>query len=231
MQEQLIEIPFKQQALVRQSELIPLDALEVPITIIGAGAVGSFTALSLVKMGFENITVYDFDKIETANMNCQFYRISDIGKFKVEALKELIKDFTGVEIEAKNERYEGGTFPGIVIMAVDSMAVRRLIWDNHKEVAFNTKLIVDARMAIENVLCYAMKPLVEKDIASYEKTLYTDANAVEERCTNKAIVFTVMSIAGLISKILKDFVTDKPYSRVTFWSIENNSQQCFPSNK
>lgn len=231
MQEQLIEIPFKQQALVRQSELIPLDALEVPVTIIGAGAVGSFTALSLVKMGFENITVYDFDKIETANMNCQFYRVGDIGKFKVEALKELIKDFTGVEIEVKCERYESGTFPGIVIMCVDSMSVRKLIWENHKEIAFNTKIVIDARMAIQQVLCYAMKPLVEKDIVSYDKTLYTDGDSHEERCTNKAIVFTVMSIAGLICKIVKDFVTDKPYSRVTMWNIENNKQECFSSHK
>lgn len=220
---------FENAHLTRQLDLIDPGLLNESITIIGAGAIGSFTALSLAKMGFENITVYDFDKIEVENMNAQFYRFKDIGKPKVQALKELVYDFTEVEINAKNEKYESGQFPGIVISAVDNMAVRKLIWNNHAEIALKTKLIVDGRMAAETALVYAMNPLSPKDVLSYEKTLYSDQNAVEERCTAKSTVYTVLGISSHICKIVKDYLThpEKKYSRVCQWSIKDNVQQCY----
>lgn len=216
--------------LARQLDLIPIDVLNEPITIIGAGAIGSFVTLALAKMGFENLTVYDFDKIEIENMNCQFYRKKDIGKFKVLALQDLVRDFSDVEITAKNEPYVDGFFPGIVIMAVDSMKVRNLIWENHKEISFHTKLIIDGRMGGESALIYAMQPLDEKDIKSYGKTLYTDENAMEERCTAKATMYTVLGISGLICKIVKDYLTKStPYSRITMWNIAQNVYQSVPA--
>jgi molybdopterin/thiamine biosynthesis adenylyltransferase len=218
--------------LTRQLEILPVDKLGENITIIGAGAIGSFTALALAKMGFENITVFDFDKIEIENMNCQFYRHSDIGKFKALALKELIKDFTNVDIQAQTTPYERGVFPGILISAVDSMKVRKLIWDNHKENSILTKLLIDPRMGAESGLVYAMNPMKRKDIDSYEKTLYTDENAVQERCTAKATMYTACMLSGYVAKVVKDFVTKAvPYPRVTQWNIGANAFQSFPSKE
>lgn len=214
--------------LTRQMDLIPVEVLDEPITIIGAGAIGSFTALALAKMGFENITVYDGDEIEVENMNCQFFRHSDIGKAKVDALYELVKDFTGVEIDAYHRYYEGGMFNGIVISAVDSMEVRKLIWDNHKEFAMNTKLVIDPRMGAETALCYAMKPMSEKDVESYAKTLYTDGEAVQERCTAKSTMYTVLSLSAHVAKVVKDFLCheNERYIRVMEWSLKDNMQLC-----
>jgi len=224
-----IEIPFKHQVLTRQLDLIPLDVLDEQITVIGAGAIGSFTVLSLVKSGFENITVYDFDIIEPENMSSQFYRIKDIGKNKVDALQDLVKEFTGVEIQVKNELYKTGTFPGIVISAVDSMEVRKLIWDNHK-VSFGTKLVIDPRMSAEFFLCYAMNPLDIQDVESYERTLYTDQDSVQERCTAKATSYTALNAAAHVVKIVKDYLThpEKKYSRTCEWNIAANAQKCYP---
>lgn len=223
-----MEDQFENAHLTRQMDLIPVDVLDEPITIIGAGAIGSFTTLSLAKMGFTNITVYDYDKIEVENMNCQFYRNKDINKFKVLALQELVEDFTGVKIKAKNELYKEGIFRGIVISAVDSMKVRRTIWENHKEVAFQTKIVVDPRMGAESALIYAMSPMNVADITSYEKTLYTDENAVQERCTAKATMYTAIMLSGQVCKILKDYlVKTNPYARVTQWNIAQNAYQSF----
>jgi molybdopterin/thiamine biosynthesis adenylyltransferase len=221
---------FENAHLTRQLDLIPVDILEEPITIIGAGAIGSFTCLALAKMGFSNITVIDFDKIDVVNMNCQFFRFKDIGKFKVDALRDLVKEFTNVEIVSRNERYESGTFRGIIISCVDNMEVRKTIWNNHKEISVGTKLVIDPRMAIEDVLCYAMNPMDPKDIESYDKSLYSDENAVQERCTAKSVMFTVLSISGHVAKILKDKLTEMPYARTTMWSIKNNAQKCFNKN-
>jgi len=118
-------------------------------------------------------------------------------------------------------------------MCVDSMKVRRLAWENHKEVAFSTKLIIDARMGAEVALAYAMKPVNEKDIISYEKTLYSDEDAEEERCTAKATVYCVLAISSHIVKIVKDFTVhpEQKYTRVCQWSIKENKQECYSNQK
>lgn len=218
--------------LTRQLEIIPVEVLGEEITVIGAGAIGSFVTLTLAKMGFENITVYDDDVIEDENINSQFFRISDIGKKKAEALFDLVKDFTGVEISFNCSRYEGGKLNGIVISAVDSMSARRMIWEEHKDFSVGTKLIIDPRMGAEMALCYAMCPTSDKDIDSYEKTLYSDEDAEHERCTAKATVYCALSLSAHVTKVVKDYLcNDKKYARVTEWSIKDNFQKCYPNKK
>lgn len=224
--------------LTRQLEIIPVSALGQKITVIGAGAIGSFAILSLVKMGFEQITVYDFDDVSVENMNCQWFRFSDVGKKKVDALKSLIHDFTGTEIKVIAERYEGvkpralggtpaGWLEGIVISSVDSMAARRLIWENILRCPGVTYLI-DPRMASEYALAYVMDPHSEADRATYEKVLYSDEAAIQERCTAKATMYTATMIAGYVAKQVKDIVTKNPYARVSHWDIGLNNLQNWP---
>lgn len=214
--------------LTRQLDIIPLSSLGARINIIGAGAIGSFTALALAKMGFEDITVWDDDKIEVENMNCQFYRQGDIGKPKVQALKELVEEFTGVELYTYNERYTGDRpLQGIVITAVDSMEVRQMIWNAHAGRAPGCKLYVDPRMSSESALCYSMQPMKPKDIESYKKTLYSDANADHERCTAKATMYTACMLSGFVAKVVKDFVCGDAYPRTTHWDIKANGFQAW----
>lgn len=50
-------------------------------------------------MGY--LKLIDFDVIEPSNLNRQAYRVSDLGKFKTEALKEQISEinpYISVEI-------------------------------------------------------------------------------------------------------------------------------------
>lgn len=220
------------KTLTRQFDLIPLETLGEKITIIGAGAIGSLVSWSLAKMGFLNQTVFDFDKIEEENMNCQLYGVSYIGMSKVEALRDIIKrDICGDEkesylmssFETVEDRYTGGTtFPGIVVSAVDSMEVRKLIWDTHKKSPVGTKFIIDPRMSIENALQYTMDPTNPKDIKDYEVTLYSDDQAVQDPCTNKATIYTSLLLAGHVVKTIKDIALGKPYARTMMWSIEKN---------
>lgn len=224
------QIKMNKPHLTRQADIIPESVLDQKIHIIGAGAIGSCTAITLAKMGFGNITVFDFDTIEVENISCQFYRHSDIGRPKVKALVDLVKDFTGENIEGIDAAYDGAKpLPGIVITAVDSMRVRRMIWDAHNGRAVRTSLMIDPRMGAEAALVYAMKPMELKDAKSYEKTLYTDEQAAFERCTAKATMYTAFMLSGHVAKIVKDFVLGDPYSRVTNWSIKGNDFQAFPS--
>lgn len=61
------------------------------VGIIGAGGLGSNLTVILLRMGFTNIIVADFDRIEPSNLNRQIYGFRQIGKPKVEALAEIVE--------------------------------------------------------------------------------------------------------------------------------------------
>lgn len=215
--------------LTRQLDLIPLSVLDKKINVIGVGAIGSFTVLSLAKMGFSDITVFDDDTISDENMNCQFYRHKDIGKEKVYALYDLVKDFTGVEITCVPRRWAGEKLQGIVITSVDNMAVRKQIWETHK--SSYAEWIVDPRMSAEYALLYVVNPKCEKDRATYEKVLYSDAESVQERCTAKSTMYTVGMISGLVAKAVKSLLTSEQYPRIAQWDIGQDNLDVFRGGK
>jgi len=63
------------------------------ILVVGCGGVGGSAILSLVRSGIENITIVDFDKVVESNLNRQEVAyISTIGKYKVDAMKDIILD-------------------------------------------------------------------------------------------------------------------------------------------
>lgn len=211
--------------LIRQSEIIPARFLDTPVTVIGAGAIGSFVVLALAKMGFNRIEVWDYDEVSDANMSCQWFRVKDIGLPKVQALQRLIRDFTELTIDIQEERYEGQKkLEGIVISSVDSMMARKIIWDSILRSPDVTYLI-DPRMAAEYALSFVIDPRSAKDRKAYETTLYSDANSVEERCTAKATMYTATMLAGYVAKHVKDIVTGTPYARTTQWNIGTNVLQ------
>jgi len=215
------EVKLIAEHLTRQAEIIPLENIEnaPPITIIGAGAIGGWLTLALAKMGLTKLTVFDFDKVEIENMNAQLYRFSDIGKPKVEALKELVHDFTEITIDAINDKYTGGKpFEGIVITALDNMEARKAIWEAHKGTLICSH-ILDPRMGAETALMYVARPIDVDDQRDYEATLLSDDDSVQERCTAKATIYTANLLSGLVAKAVKDLITGAPYPRLVQWDI------------
>ena len=57
------------------------------IAIGGAGGLGSNVAMILVRSGFKNFEILDFDSIEPSNLNRQQYFTHEIGQSKVETTK------------------------------------------------------------------------------------------------------------------------------------------------
>ena len=78
-------LELKNQHISRQLDLVPIDILDAPITVIGAGAISSWVALGLAKSGFKRIAVFDHDKVDIVNMSSQFYGIDDVNTEKVKA--------------------------------------------------------------------------------------------------------------------------------------------------
>ncbi len=60
------------------------------VGIAGAGGLGSNVAVALARSGIGCLIVVDFDKVEKSNLNRQYYFLNQIGKYKVDALQEVI---------------------------------------------------------------------------------------------------------------------------------------------
>ncbi len=79
---------------------------EKNITIVGVGGVGGIVAEMLVRTGIGKISIIDYDIIEPSNINRQIISLqSTVGKLKVEALMERLKDINpDVGVNAINSK-------------------------------------------------------------------------------------------------------------------------------
>ena len=203
----------------RQTDIVtPSDFSKYKVTVIGAGGIGSPTTLALAKLGVENITIYDDDKVEKHNLPNQMYRLSDDGESKVEATRDICEDFSGTVISTCEEKFEDQQIGGIVVSGVDSMKSREAIW---KKIKYNTNvdLYIDARMGAEVCRIFSIKPCNPDDVKWYEKKLFKDDDASEEPCTARSVIYNTFTIAGLIASQMKKFVRAQPFSRDVVFDI------------
>ena len=80
-----------ENALLRYLKPEQLAAIQkTKIGIGGAGGLGSNAAVILARTGFCNFEILDKDVVEASNLNRQNYTLADIGKPKVECLKQFL---------------------------------------------------------------------------------------------------------------------------------------------
>ncbi|HZY31582.1 MAG TPA: ThiF family adenylyltransferase [Candidatus Methylomirabilis sp.] len=190
----------------RQTDLVEAEALETPVTMIGCGGIGSFSALALAKMGCVHLTVYDDDRVEEHNIPNQLYRPSDVGQLKVTCLADIIKSFTGAGIDVRPERVQAQRLRGIVVSGVDSMEARQRIWERAIKYRAGVAAYIDARMGAEVARIYTVRPVDPDHVRLYERTLYSDDDALHVPCTAQAIVYNGFGIAGLVAGQVKRIV-------------------------
>ena len=187
----------------RQKRIFNPDEQSTEIIIIGVGSTGSFTALNLAKMGFNKIKVIDFDKVEEHNIPNQFFRMKDIGKFKVTALSEIIKEFTDLTIETENIKigkdYDFDiNFNSLIILCVDSINARKLIYEKVKD--FPIKLI-DTRFGGEGYSIHSIDLSNDEHKKRFEKSL--KGKIKETSCGEKSIIYTILNLASEVCNIVK----------------------------
>ena len=187
---------------LRQQDICNPEKLRFPITVIGAGAIGSAAVLTLAKMGCSNITVWDDDILEEVNIPSQMCKPSCLGRPKVEALAELVRELTEVEIAARNARYRGQRLEGVVIAAVDNMATRQAIWQKVK-LKPSVPLLIDPRMGAEFARIYCIRPTDPEGIQFYEQNLYDGSEAERLPCSARAIIYCPTVVGGLVAVSVK----------------------------
>lgn len=194
---------------VRQQDIIPTKILETPITLIGAGAIGGTAGLFLAKTGFKNIRVYDDDSVALHNLPNSMYRVGDIGKKKVMALKEIIRVFEGLDIVALSKKFDKQFMRGAFICAVDSMATRHSIWRTIRRESKKIPVYIDARMGAEILRVYAVDPTNAKDVELYESTLCKPEDVIPLPCTAKATMYCASIAGGIVVSMLKSSMIEQ----------------------
>ena len=195
----------------RQLDIVPIRTLQgFHVNIIGAGGIGSPTAIALAKMGVGTLTIWDDDKVEEHNLPNQFHRHFEVGEFKSDALYRLVHDFVGdeVNLHLRQERLTDQTLGGIVVAAVDSMESRKAIWEASKA-SLGVELYIDPRMGGQMLRLYTVNPHDPISRKEYEATLYGDEDAMHLPCTAQSIIYTGMMAGSLVANSVKRFAADE----------------------
>jgi tRNA A37 threonylcarbamoyladenosine dehydratase len=111
----------------RSKKLFGEDVFEkfkdVKLILLGVGGVGSFALDALYNTGIKNITIVDFDTYEESNMNRQMGSHGNIGRVKVEALKEKYPEVTAIHVKITPEWIDNFDFSSYdyILDAIDDV--------------------------------------------------------------------------------------------------------------
>ena len=143
--------------LNKSHEFFQPEKDDTRIHIIGCGSVGSTVAENLARCGVRKMTLWDFDNVEEHNIVNQMFTQKHVGMPKVEALRDIlfdinpeIKDY----IELKPEGWQGKQLSGYVILAVDSIDIRKDFFQKHKDSPY-IKAVFDFRTSLTSAQHYA----------------------------------------------------------------------------
>lgn len=196
-------------SIERHQSIFDPATLRERIHIIGCGATGSRVFASLVELGVTNISCYDYDVIEAHNLANQLYTHAQIGKKKVEGLKEWFELKTGkpapAEMEFCDIKVERGAvaplhFDGIVFFLVDSIAARKEIMEYFLIPNTDTALVLETRMASSYGNVFTLPRSKKSDVIwkKWVDTLPTDETAELSPCgTPISVGVTASLIANL----------------------------------
>jgi len=198
-----------------QEEIYNPDFQKSDIQIIGVGSTGSFLALTLAKMGLKDIKIIDYDKVENHNIPNQFYKIKDENKEKLDALKDIIKEFSDIEIKTenikidKNYSFDVG-LNTIVLICVDNMESREIIFNKLKD--FPIKKLIDTRFGGEGFSIHVVDLEKEEEKERYEKSLKLPIK--ETPCGEKGIIYSILSLSSEVCNIIKKIECGENYPKL-----------------
>lgn len=143
--------------LNKSYEFFKPESVEDRIHIIGCGSVGSTIAENLARCGVQKMTLWDFDIVEEHNIVNQMFRSVDVGKPKVEALRDILTEINpdiAAEIVLQPKGWHGKMLSGYIFLCVDSIDIRRQFVEQHMDNP-NVKAVFDFRTLLESAQHYA----------------------------------------------------------------------------
>lgn len=124
------------------------------VGIAGAGGLGSNCAVALARVGIGRLILADFDVVSSSNLNRQYYFCDQLGKLKVDALRENIARINPqVQIDTYAEKLTKSNIPDrfkncdVIVEAFDLAEMKQMIAEICMESMPNIPLIMGVGMA------------------------------------------------------------------------------------
>lgn len=164
--------------LIKSYEFFKPENVTGQCHIIGCGSVGSYVATFLARSGIKNIVLWDFDKVESANIVNQMFYQKHVGLPKVDALRELILAINpDANVQVNSLGWRGERLSGYVFLCVDSIQVRKEIAEAHAA-TLTIKAMFDFRTGLTNAQHFAADFRRPADVKMFLRTLdITDEEA------------------------------------------------------
>lgn len=189
------------------------------ITLAGVGGIGSYVGFLLARMKPASMFIYDNDIVEAVNMSGQLYGQSDLGRSKVSALAEMVRDYANYgSIFAIPDRFTNDSEASdIMICGFDNMEARKLFFDKwaahvaSKPIEERANcLYIDGRLAAEEFQILCIKGDDEFNINRYaNEFLFSDAEADETVCSYKQTTFCANMIASYMVNLFVNFCANQ----------------------
>lgn len=185
------------ESLRHLSVFTPSKFGKTRVDVIGVGATGSKIALELAKLGIENLHIWDDDIVESHNIANQAFTMKHIGKPKVEAVAEMVKESTGLDVHVHNKKVESKVKLGdFVFLLVDSMKTRKDIWDKTIKMNASIKFMLETRMGKDQGMIFAVNPIDPDHIKNWEETYYPDEESQESLCRSPISIGATSSLVS-----------------------------------
>ena len=189
------------------------------VILAGVGGIGSYVGFLLARMKPASMFIYDDDMVEAVNMSGQLYGQSDLGRPKVSALAEMIRNYAGYSsVFAISERFTNESEASdVMICGFDNMAARKLFfnkWLSHvqskSEEERKNCLFIDGRLAAEEFQVLCIKGDDEYNINRYNNEfLFSDAEADRTICSYKQTTFCANMIASYMVNLFVNFCANQ----------------------
>jgi len=168
------------------------------IHIIGVGAIGSRVAEMLVRLGFSDLHIYDFDTVDDFNVTNQVYTSIHVGLPKTQALTSYLLEINPRVKVTAHERYVAQPLSGAVFLCVDSINLRREI-ATEQLTNTNIDIMFDIRMRLTDAQGYCA---VWNDYKQMEAFLNSMSFDDSEDSAPLSVCGTALSIAPTVFTIV-----------------------------
>ena len=183
--------------------------------ILGCGAIGRSAATQISRMGAVRFCLYDCDTVESVNIGVSQYNVNDIGKNKVDALKEhLLRINPEAAIQTEHGMFSEYSYEGendIAILGFDSMESRLdavKVLCQYKDA--KPKYIIDGRMGAEHYQQYVVE---NPTLTKYMQIWYSDEDGSVEPCNAKATSYCSNMSGSFIANTIRKLIMKQPYNK------------------
>ena len=186
----------------------------LPVTLIGVGGIGSWTAVLLARTGITPIIIDD-DIVENSNISGQFFFHDQVMKEKVRAITETVDEFGGMIAGHSVSRITRNSNPGLIspitIVGTDNMKSRKdsfYLWQKLYISKLPESMFIDARLNAESFQIFCIKN--KEDAKRYaDNYLYDDSEIEEVSCTAKQTTHYAAMVASNIVRFITNYLSAK----------------------